>query len=356
MTSRRSSHSTRPGWSSKTTPPATASRAPRSGRTSLGSSRPCPISSSTRTSVRDRLVVSEWTARGTHGEERRIELNEIDVFPPGRAHPPGRTSTRSCRRPRVLDRGVARPPLRETADVPPEIARELAPSFEFVESADGADGVIVTPAVRVDGRFLDAAGPQLRIVANYAVGLDNVDLAAARELGVVVTNTPGVPATNATAEHAIGLTLRPPAKGLPRATADYTAARSVGVWGPDFMVGEGLRGERAPRRRAGRIRSRVGELATAHEALDSRFAGRGGVPGRRRWSTGRSRRRPALIADRGEARHLIGEDALASMKPTAVLVNTARGPVVDERALVAALVSRLDRWRSASTSSRTSLR
>ena len=101
---------------------------------------------------------------------------------------------------------MSRPRVHEAADVPPEIELELAASFDLVAAPAGVDGVIVTPAIPVDGAFLDAVGPQLRIVANYAVGLDNVDLAAAGERGVVVTNTPGV-LTNATAEHAIGLTL-----------------------------------------------------------------------------------------------------------------------------------------------------
>ena len=88
--------------------------------------------------------------------------------------------------------------------MPAEIEADLAEAFELVASPDGADGVIVTPAVTVDDAFLDGAGPQLRIVANYAVGLDNLDLEAIRARGIVATNTPGV-LTNATAEHAIAL-------------------------------------------------------------------------------------------------------------------------------------------------------
>jgi glyoxylate reductase len=227
---------------------------------------------------------------------------------------------------------VARPRVHEAADVPPEIGCELAESFELVESADGADGVIVTPAVRVDGRFLDAAGPQLRIVANYAVGLDNVDLAAARERGVVVTNTPGV-LTNATAEHAIGLTL-----ALLRRICEGDRSlrrRDPWEWGPDFMVGEGLEGKELLVVGPGRIGRRVGELATAHGARTS-FAGRGDDLNAA-LATADVVSLHCPLTD--ETRHLIGEDALASMKSTAVLVNTARGAVVDERALVAALVS-----------------
>lgn len=90
--------------------------------------------------------------------------------------------------------------------MPAEVETELRATFELVDEPEGADGVVVTPAVRVDGAFLDRCGLQLRIVANYAVGIDNVDLDAARARGVVVSNTPGV-LTNATAEHAVGLLL-----------------------------------------------------------------------------------------------------------------------------------------------------
>ena len=90
--------------------------------------------------------------------------------------------------------------------MPAEIAQQLEVSFDLVDSPSDALGVVTTPAIPVDEAFLDAAGPQLRIVANYAVGLDNVDLGATRERGIVVSNTPGV-LTNATAEHAVGLML-----------------------------------------------------------------------------------------------------------------------------------------------------
>ena len=149
--------------------------------------------------------------------------------------------------------------------MPAEIERELARVVRARRVAPSdADGVVVTPAVAVDAAFLDAAGPQLRIVANYAVGLDNVDLDAARERGVVVSNTPGV-LTNATAEHAIALVL-----ALLRRIGEGDRSlrrRDRWEWGPDFMVGESLEGkevlvvgpgtDRPPRRRArGRARRR----------------------------------------------------------------------------------------------------
>jgi glyoxylate reductase len=220
--------------------------------------------------------------------------------------------------------------VHEAAGVPAEIAAELAASFELVAATSEAEGVVVTPAVAVDAAFLDAAGPQLRIVANYAVGLDNIDLAETRRRGIVVSNTPGV-LTNATAEHAIGLVLT-----LLRRIGEGDRAlrrRDDWEWGPDFMVGESLGGKELLVVGPGRIGRRVAELAEVHGAK-ARFAGRDD---------------PLLellpTADvvslhcplTPQTRHLVDATALEAMKPSAVLVNTARGPVVDEAALVAAL-------------------
>jgi glyoxylate reductase len=225
---------------------------------------------------------------------------------------------------------VSRPRVHEAAGVPSEIEQELGAAFEFVGSPDLADGVVVTPAVTVDAAYLDAAGPQLRIVANYAVGIDNVDLEVARTRGVVVSNTPGV-LTNATAEHTIGLML-----ALLRRIGEGDRSlrrRDRWEWGPDFMVGESLESKHVLVVGPGRIGRRVAELAEAHGAHVI-FVGRG------------DDLRDALAAAdvvslhcplTPETRHLVSADAFTSMKPTAVLVNTARGQVVDEAALVKAL-------------------
>lgn len=225
---------------------------------------------------------------------------------------------------------MSRPRVHESAGVPAEIERELAESFELVAAPNGADGVVVTPAVTVDAAYIDAAGSQLRVVANYAVGIDNVDLAAARERGVVVSNTPGV-LTNATAEHAIGLML-----ALLRRIGEGDRALRRGdewEWGPDFMVGESLEGKDVLVVGPGRIGRRVAELAEAHGARSS-FAGRDddllALLAGADVVTLHCPLTPATL-------HLLDETAFAAMKPTSVLVNTARGPVVDEAALVSAL-------------------
>ena len=214
--------------------------------------------------------------------------------------------------------------------MPAEIELELATHFELVASPSEAEGVVVTPAVRVDAAYLDSAGPQLRVVANYAVGIDNVDLDAARERGVVVSNTPGV-LTNATAEHAIALVL-----ALLRRIGEGDRSlrrRDHWEWGPDFMVGESLEGKEVLVVGPGRIGRRVAELAHAHGARAT-FAGR---------SDDLLELLPAADVVTlhcpltPETRHLVDAEAFEAMKPTAVLVNTARGQVVDEAALVAAL-------------------
>jgi lactate dehydrogenase-like 2-hydroxyacid dehydrogenase len=220
--------------------------------------------------------------------------------------------------------------VHEAAGVPAEIEEELAASFELVDVPSGADGVVTTPAIPVDEAFLDAAGPQLRIVANYAVGLDNIGFDATRARGVVVSNTPGV-LTNATAEHAIALML-----ALLRRIVEGDRSlrrRDEWEWGPDFMVGEGLEGKEVLVVGPGRIGTRVSEVARAHGANTS-FAGRDDDL---RALLGAADVVTLHCPLTPETRHLIDGDALAAMKRSAVLVNTARGPVVDESALVDAL-------------------
>src|SRR5262245_6739718 len=102
--------------------------------------------------------------------------------------------------------GVVPPRVHVTAPLPPLAAAAVADAFELLPQPLRAAGIVATLGLRVDGAYLDAAGPQLRIVANFAVGFDNIDLEAARARGVIVTNTPDV-LTAATAEFTIALIL-----------------------------------------------------------------------------------------------------------------------------------------------------
>src|SRR4029078_13493302 len=101
---------------------------------------------------------------------------------------------------------AARPRVHLTAPVPHEVAAALEPDFELVESPEGADGILVALTARIDDAYLERAGPQLRVVANYAVGVNNSDPPAPAARDVLVTNTPDV-LTRATAELAVGLML-----------------------------------------------------------------------------------------------------------------------------------------------------
>ena len=214
--------------------------------------------------------------------------------------------------------------------VPAEVEEAIARDFEIVATAAEAEGIVAMLTVRVDGAFLDAAGQQLRVVANYGVGVDNIDLDAARRHGVVVTNTPDV-LTAATAELAIALLL-----ALVRRVGEgdrFVRAREPWRFSLEFMLGNGLAGRTLLIIGPGRIGRETARLAEAF--------------GMTVVLAGRNDPLYALLADAdvvsihcpstAETRHLIDSAALAAMKPTAVLVNTARGPIVDEEALVKAL-------------------
>ena len=165
---------------------------------------------------------------------------------------------------------MARPRIHVTAPVPAEVAEALARDFEASDSPVGVEGIVSMLTTRVDGAYLDSAGPQLKVVANYAVGVNNVDLAAAAERHVVVANTPDV-LTRATAELAVGLML-----ALLRRIAEgdrFVRRRVEWVFSLEFMLGESLDGKRLLVVGPGRIGRETARLAEAFGARLA-FAGR----------------------------------------------------------------------------------
>jgi glyoxylate reductase len=211
----------------------------------------------------------------------------------------------------------------------------------------GADAIVSLLTEKIDPELLDAAGPQLKVVANVAVGYNNIDVPACRERGVIATNTPGV-LTDATADIAMALILM----STRRLAEGERVIRSgePWQWGMSFMLGSAIGG-----RRLGIIGMGAIGAATARRAkafgMTIAYSNRNPVD-------------PALAAELGCERleldellatsdvvslhcpyspathHLIGAAQLAMMKPTAHLINTARGPVIDELALVNALQQR----------------
>jgi lactate dehydrogenase-like 2-hydroxyacid dehydrogenase len=216
---------------------------------------------------------------------------------------------------------------------------------ELHEAVAGADAVVTLLHDRVDDAFLDAAGPQLRCVANVAVGYDNIDVEACTRRGVQVTNTPGV-LTEATADIAMGLILA--------ATRRFGEGerllrdRQPWAWSMFFMLGTSLQGKTLGIVGLGEIGRATARRARAF-GMEIAYAGRRRAVPEVEDELGGARHLPLeeLLATADvvslhcpltdATRHLIDADALKLMRPEAYLVNTARGPVVDEAALVDAL-------------------
>jgi len=236
--------------------------------------------------------------------------------------------------------------LRAAGELRAEGRTEATPRPELLELVAGADAILTLLHDRVDEELLEAAGPQVRCVANVAVGYDNVDVEAAERRGIVVTNTPGV-LDDATADLTLALILdatRRVSEGdrLIRAGRPWT-------WGMSFMLGSDLRGKRLGIVGLGGIGRRVAERARAF-GMEIAYHSRHRAPAEVEAAL-EAERLPLeqLLASADvlslhcpltpETHHLIGAAELAAMKPSAVLVNAARGPVVDERALAQALAT-----------------
>ncbi len=214
---------------------------------------------------------------------------------------------------------------------------------EIDQLVAGAAAIVADPTVAVDASLLRAAGPQLRIVANFAVGYDNVDLGACREAGVAVTNTPEV-LTNATAELALALTLAA-ARLIGTAERDLRAGSWTG-WDPGAYRGLELSGATVGIVGLGRIGSRYAELLRGF-GVRLLYTARTPKPeaearlGARRAGLEELLSSSDVISLHAPAGpptdHLIDAPALETVRAHAVLVNTSRGSLVDLDAVVAAL-------------------
>jgi glyoxylate reductase len=232
-------------------------------------------------------------------------------------------------------------PLRERFDV-----REGgldATRDRILELGPGAAAFVSDPSVPVDAELLDTCGEALKVVANFAVGYDNVDLEACLERGVIVTNTPDV-LTEATAELALALTLAA-ARRMSDAERDLRAGRWRG-WDPAAYRGIEVRGSTVGVVGLGRIGHRYARLAHGLGA-EIVYAGPSAKPeaeselGARRLDLEELLAAADVVSLHApatpETRHLIGERELELIGPDGVLVNTSRGPLVDSDAVAAAL-------------------
>ncbi|MFH0794847.1 MAG: D-glycerate dehydrogenase [bacterium] len=242
---------------------------------------------------------------------------------------------------RILDAGLRA--LREaghTVEINP-LDRDWT-AEELRSAAHDAHGLLSMLTDRIDASLFDAS-PNLKVVANYAVGYNNVDLAVATQRGCFVTNTPGV-LTNATADLAWALLM---AAARRIAEGDQMVRRGeFRGWEPLLLIGAELSGRTLGIVGAGRIGQAVGRRAVGFE-MAILYRSRSPKPdfetttGARRCSLEELLRESDFVSLHcpltPETRHLLDERRLALMKPSAILINTARGPVVDEKALVRAL-------------------
>jgi glyoxylate reductase len=223
---------------------------------------------------------------------------------------------------------------------------EAIPREDLLKRIAGKLGAVTLLTEKVDGDLLDAAGPQLRIVANYAVGFDNIDVEECTRRGVMATNTPEV-LTDTTADLAWALLM---AAGRRIAEGDrFLRGRKGWIWGPEMMLGQDLHHKvlgivgfgrigQAMARRATGFGMRIiyydlfrppdpveRELGAEFRELDELLNEADFIS--------------IHVALTSETRHLFGPDQFRKMKRTAVLVNSSRGPVIDEPALAEALRS-----------------
>ncbi len=251
---------------------------------------------------------------------------------------------------------MARPPVLVTRPLGPEIAAFLERRCEaeipdedramrreeLLERLAGKHGLLAMLTDRIDDEALDAAGRSLRVVANHAVGYDNVDVAACTRRGVVVTNTPDV-LTDATADMTWGLIL-----AASRRIAEGDRLVRSGTpweWSPGFMLGREVTGKTLGIVGFGRIGRAVARRAVG---FSMRVLAHTRTPPEDREDV-ELVGLDELLAESDvvsihlslseETRHRFGARELGLMKETAVLVNTSRGPIVDEAALADALAN-----------------
>lgn len=237
--------------------------------------------------------------------------------------------------------------LRERTDVNVTVYDQdhVIPREDLLRGVRGADVLVSILTDKIDGEVMDAAGAQLKLIANYAVGVDNVDLDAAKARNITVTNAPTPEISESVAEHAIALIF---ALAHRIVEADQFAREGkYEGWGPELLLGTDV---------AGKTLGIIGTGAIG-SALARRFHAGFGV----RVLYHDVKRNEKLEQETGAAfvsneellrtsdfvsvhvpllpstKHLIGANELAMMKPTAFLINTSRGPVVDSHALVDAL-------------------
>lgn len=253
----------------------------------------------------------------------------------------------------IILRGMAQPKIFLTRLIPerglhyikerfqPDVwSHDLPPARdELIERARGVEGLLCMLTEKVDGDVMDAIGPQLKVISNMAVGVDNIDVSAATARGIPVGNTPGV-LTDATADQAFALMLAA-ARRIVEADKFLRAGNWV-TWSPSLLLGEDFSGATLGIVGFGRIGQAVAKRArgfdmrvlyyspNARPSYGALFTDLDSLLGESDFVS-------MHVPLQEETRHLVNAEFLAKMKPNAVLVNTSRGGLLDQTALYNAL-------------------
>lgn len=217
--------------------------------------------------------------------------------------------------------------------------------WELMRRVRGADVVLSILTDKIDGAVMDAAGPQLRMIANYAVGFDNVDLAAARARKIIVSNSPAPEVSESVAEHVIALIFALAHRVVE--TDEFTRRGKYKGWGPQLLLGTDVAHKTLGIVGAGAIGSALARRMRDGFGVDILYHDVKRNPEFEKTFGAKFKTLPQLLKTADfvslhvpllpTTHHLIGEKELKSMKPTAYLINTARGPVINEAALIRSL-------------------
>lgn len=215
---------------------------------------------------------------------------------------------------------------------------------ELLEKVKGVNAILSVLTEKIDGEVMDAAGEQLKIIANYAVGYNNIDVKEAKKRNIMVTNTPGV-LTDAVSDHAVGL-LFALAQKIVQADK-YTREGKYKAWGPELFLGGDITGKVLGIVGFGRIGFAVAERMKKgfnmkilyydikrNEELEQKIGAEYKELDDLLKEADFITLHTALTK---ETTHLINKEKLEMMKSSAYLINTSRGPVIDEKSLVKAL-------------------
>lgn len=219
------------------------------------------------------------------------------------------------------------------------------PRKELLKRVKGADIILSLLTEKIDAKVMDAAGDQLKLITNYAVGFNNIDLETAKERGIRVTNTPSPEVSESVAEHAIAMMFALAHRIVEG--DDFTRAGKYKGWDPNLLVGTDLRGKTIGIIGAGRIGAGIAKRLYDGFGVKIIYSDPNRNPKFEKAFKAKHKTQHQLLKEADivtlhvplvpATHHLISTKQLKAMKKTAFLINTARGPVVDELALTKAL-------------------